>query len=557
MHSPHSMAMFPHPLAIQAHAEGLGIGYTGAPVISDHLKDGKVFQTGTNYRYPFRQSMLVGLDGLEAEATVLDCFSDWAVTALWKEADDELRATFAHGSPFVYFEKASDRPIRIGFSAAKVDRGREPVDPYTVEWKGINAKHSGNPGAIRLSVNAGANPGIGSKARIVYDFDGDGRSDRTETFQLFATDPVPGSWEIYDSAKQALDPGLTRGEIQDFTGGTIRFEFWKCFGEGALELNPSASRIELPDGTSKPLGEESSARLGAGNSSAGATKVFHDGGQSLGVTLNGSHFGIFAPQGSELTIEDDTLVSGLAGKSYLSVAVLPDPTPATFERFRKFAYAFLRDTRVSYRYDPESASVTTTFTAKTEAMEGAEISTLFALYRHQHLHATEPDRFEKFTYASPRGEMKVIAGSSFSTRIPFLGVLPALPNAPADAELLSAQLENDARGFRFTKDDTYWNGKEFGKVAELIQIAQQLGKTEIRNQLLSQLRSRLEDWFDGERNTSSATITAGARSRATRTATAQVSSSTTTTSTTAISSAPPRRSRNSTRAGSSRVATGR
>ena len=103
MHSPHSMAMFPHPLAVQAHADGLGIGYTGEPVISDHLKDGKVFQAGTNYRYPYRESLRVGLEGIETESTVLDGFSDWAVTALWKKGQDELRATFAHGSPFVFF----------------------------------------------------------------------------------------------------------------------------------------------------------------------------------------------------------------------------------------------------------------------------------------------------------------------------------------------------------------------------------------------------------------------------------------------------------------------
>ena len=76
MHSPHSMAMFPHPLAVQAHADGLGIGYTSKATISDHVKDGKAFQVGTNYRFPYRESLRVGLDGLETEDTVLDSYSD-------------------------------------------------------------------------------------------------------------------------------------------------------------------------------------------------------------------------------------------------------------------------------------------------------------------------------------------------------------------------------------------------------------------------------------------------------------------------------------------------
>jgi len=499
MHSPHSMVMFPHPLAVKAQTGGLGVGYTSTPVVNDHLKDGVAFQIGTDYRFPFRQSLLVGLDGLEAEATVLDGFSDWAVTALWKVADDELRATFAHGSPFVYFEKASDRPIRIEFSAAKVDRTREPVDPYTVEWKGITAKHNGKAGAIRLSINAGASPGLGSKARLVYDFDGDGKPDRTETFGLFATDPVAASWENYSSEKQELDPGLTRGEMRDFTKGTMRLEFWKCFGDGQLELKLAQSSVELPDGTSRPLGTDEVASVGGGTEGAGAAKVFHRSDRALGVTLNGSHFGIFAPEGAELVIENDELVSELAGKNYLSVAALPDSKPATLEHFETYAFAFLRDTKIAYRYDPKSATVTTTYTATTEAMEGEETATLFALYRHQHLHATEPDRFENYSYASPRGEMKVLVGQSFSTEIPFLGVLPALPTAPSATDKISAELDREAAGFRFTKDDTYWNGKEFGKATELIQIADQLGNDDIRDSLLAKLKSRLEDWFDGEK----------------------------------------------------------
>lgn len=498
MHSPHSMAMFPHPLAVQAHADGLGIGYTSQPTVTDHFKDGKAFQIGTNYRFPYRQSLRVGLEGLKTDATVVDGFSDWAVTSLWEAGADELRATFAHGSPFVYFEKESSRPIRIKFSAAKIDANREPLAPYVCEWKGITAKHRRQPAAIQLAVNAGKNAGIGSKARLVYDFDGDGKSDRTETFQLFATDPSPASWETYSSEKQKLDPGLTRGEMQDFNNGTIRFEFWKCFGRGAVELKVSDSTLTLPDGTTRVPGKAGKVAVGDSDQASGAAKTFYSSGNVLGVTLNGSHFGIFAPGGSELTIKNDAIVSNLAGKNYLSVAALPDPTPATIQRFQKFAYAFLRGTEISYLYNPAAAKVTTTYSATTEAMEGANTDTLFALYRHQHLHATEPGRFEKFTYASPRGEMKVIAGKTFATSIPFLGVLPALPNSPADTAELAASLDSDVAKIAFQKDDTYWNGKEFGKVSELVQIAQQLGKTGIRDRLLAQLKSRLADWFDGK-----------------------------------------------------------
>lgn len=488
------MAMFPHPLAVKAEAGGLGIGYTSTPEISDHFKDGVAFQKGTGYRYPYRQSLLVGLAGVETEQTVLDGFSDWAVTALWKKDDDELRATFAHGSPFVYFEKKSERPLQIQFTAAKIDATKEPVDPFVYEWKGITAKQSDTPASIHLSVNAGSTPGIGSKARLVYDYDGDGKTDRTESFKLFATDPLEASWEDYT----ADEPEVTRGDVQDFKSGSVRLEYWKCFGNGSVLLDLEKCAITLANGKKlSPEAKEKIVTVGE-NEKNGAAKVFHDGGNVLGLTLNGSHFGIFAPTGAKLSIEGDTLTSELAGKDYLSIAVLPDAEEATIRYFQRFAYAFLTDTHLTYTYDPSKASVETVYSAKTTAKEGTNTDTLFALYRHQHLHVTQAERFEKFTYASPRGEMKVLSGSSFSTQIPFLGVLPALPNsANSKAEILT-MLKDDTKDFRFEKDDTYWNGKEFGKVCELIQIAEQLSETAIRDQLLTLLKSRLEDWFDGE-----------------------------------------------------------
>ena len=163
----------------------------------------------------------------------------------------------------------------------------------------------------------------------------------------------------------------------------------------------------------------------------------------------------------------------------------------------------MRDTRIRYRYDRDSSRVVTTYQASTEPKEGTNRSTVFALYRHQHLNAGEKNRFEKFTYASPRGEMKVLAGRKFTTVIPFLGVLPALPVAAADKDMLAKLLESDfkiisSRAQPFEREDTYWNGKEFGKFAELIQIAEQLGKAEIRDRLLSMLKERVGDWLAGK-----------------------------------------------------------
>ncbi|QDU96926.1 Glycosyl hydrolase family 81 [Lignipirellula cremea] len=518
VHSQHSLPMFPHPLGVQAHPQGLGLGYTPTPSISSSEKDGAVFQSGTSYKFPYRQSLLVGLQGGESKAAVLDRYSDWSVTALWQNDQDQLRATFAHGSPFVYFERESEKPIEVAFSAAPVDRNAEPVQPLVFRWTKITAPHTGKPGEIRLSVDAGKHIGVGSRARLVYDFDGDGNTDRVETFALFATDPRADSFESYSSANQKLDDRLTRGEMQAFRGGSVSLEFWKCFGEGELSLQLSKSAVRLPfageESTAflKQSGEfgkqpdEAIVTLKEPDHPPGAAKVFYDEGAVVGVTLNGAHYGIFAPSGSQWSGvtagRAASLTSDLAGKDYLSVVVLPDDKRETLEWFRRRAYAFVIDTRVAWKYEPSQAAVVTTYTVTTEAKEGDNRETAMALYRHQYLHLNETVQLTAFRYASPRGEMQLLSGDHFSTTIPFLGVLPALPNPTSGHAELKQRVDADiqqilTREKTFEREDSYWNGKEFGKWAELIQIADQLGKTEARDQLLSLLQDRVEDWLDG------------------------------------------------------------
>ncbi|MDB4766452.1 glycosyl hydrolase [bacterium] len=511
--SPHSLAMFPHPLAVKAQAKGLGIGYNPKVSISNSYREQKLFQTGTSYKYPYRESMVVGLAGLESENCVLDGFSDWSVTSLWKNGSDEMRATFAHGSPFVYFERNSNRDVQIDFTAAPINRYDEPIDPIVFELNDVTGKHNGESARINLLINAGKDIGIGSKARLTYDFDGDGKTDRVETFGMLPTDPVESSWEVYSSDKQVLDDKLTRGEMEDFQGGTIKLEFWKCFGKGSLELRYDDSQVTLPmengkfflsDGKLAKAPSAGTGKLAGGEDTSKAARVFYRNKNVLGVTVNGTHYGLFAPSGSTWTPDDEAIsqvTSKLDGKNYFSVAVLPDSKPATIKWYQQFAYAFLTDTRIDYRYDSDDASVKTTYTVTTEAKEGTTTATLFGLYRHQYLNLTQPKRTTDFTYVSPRGEMKIVEGDSFETSTPFLGVLPALPNAPGTEKAL-LDLVNQfyskvtTRKSTFERDDTYWNGKEFGKFSEVIQIADQLGQNDIRDKLVKLLQGRLEAWAD-------------------------------------------------------------
>lgn len=239
-------------------------------------------------------------------------------------------------------------------------------------------------------------------------------------------------------------------------------------------------------------------RLGGGDAlvtpSAGAT-VWHRSGGVLGLTIGGQHYGVFAPTGATWT-GTSPLRSTLNGQDYLSVAVLPNATPATLDLLRQHAYAFVTDSRVSWDYDEASARVTSTYTLTTEAMEsGPDLSdeTMTALYRHQWL--SSPAATTGRTYRSPRGEMRLVAGNVFTTERTFGGVLPSLPGRgdvnPAD--LLA--LVQEAAAETIPPGPTYENGKAMGRFAHLVHIADQLGATAERDHFLSQIKARLEDWF--------------------------------------------------------------
>jgi len=512
--SPHSLAMFPHPLTVKAHESGLGLGYNPVPSVTDSLKDGKLFQKGSNYKFPYRESMIVGLVGLESPKCVLDGQSDWAVTALWESNAHKLRATFGHGLPLVYFERQSSQPARVAFPKSQLNRHDQPVAPIVFKTEGVNGSHTQADTQFSLAVNAGENIGVGSKVRFQYDFNGDGETDRVETYSLFPTDPVDRSWEPYSDRTHQLDEKLSHGEKRDFENGSVTVEFWKVFGDGQVQLDLEATKFELPieNGTRFPweigvLERRPVAKIvKTAQEGTGNARVFYRDKNVIGVTVNRTHYGLFAPSGSTwlpAKADVDELTSQLANKNYFSVAVLPDANPQTIQTFAQFAFAFVTKTKVAYQYDEESSSVKTTYSVTTESKEGRESRVPMALYRHQHLNLVDRKKLKKFEYASPRGKMKVIAGESFSTSIPFLGVLPALPT-PKGAEATLGPLvdaffeELTTREKTFQRSDTYWNGKEFGKISEVIHIADHMGKDEIREKLVELLQTRLEAWFDGE-----------------------------------------------------------
>ncbi len=218
------------------------------------------------------------------------------------------------------------------------------------------------------------------------------------------------------------------------------------------------------------------------------------GESSLGVTIQGRHYGLFAPSGSSWSGSGSTVLTcDTHGKDFFSAAILPDNTPATFALFKRYAHAHVTGSKVDWKYEPATATVTTHFNIKTVPREGNERGTLFALYPHHWRHSPSP--LLPLQYNSVRGTMKLSAGTSFMTQSFFPGILPALPDAGGtDAASITDSLRRDLSRVEGDPKDTYWANKKLARLSTLIPISEIYGlpETEVLRQ---SVQTTVEQWL--------------------------------------------------------------
>ncbi|MBT5414324.1 MAG: hypothetical protein HOK81_06965, partial [Rhodospirillaceae bacterium] len=533
-----SSVMFANPLALKADGAGLGMGHNDSPRFIDGGPSDPAVD-GVKYEFGYSPDIKVGLSGLSAPDARLGGFGDWTVEAVWEDGASKLQATFGNGLPFVYFEREGAADAVLAFTEQNANSVGHPKDALVYTIDGVSGTYNGAGTGFVLPVDAGTGIANGPEMRISYDFNGDGSFDRIETFSLFPTDAVDG-WENYTQ-----DQGLysERGDFQDFVDGSIKVEVWNAIGDGDIVVatdTPAGdllqSKIEVPfsdlqvAGTTGAVdalylrgGAIAGEALGALSPQAGtaissdttASQDFSlpgwDGPGDLwyqqdgiaGLTINGTHYGIFGPTGTAWQWTADGLASDLGGQDYFSLAVLPDNSLETLESFRQHAYSFVIDSRIDYDYDPATGTVRNVFTATTEMKEiGSDLSPdpLLSLYRHQWLNTDVSPT--DYAYVSPRGEMKVLAATQFTTETQASALLPSLPDMGAYDRAQLYQLVDDAyqdvlaRPTTFPGLDTYWSGKEMGRLSELVHISNQIGHTEARDYFLDVVKAELEDWFD-------------------------------------------------------------
>ncbi len=215
----------------------------------------------------------------------------------------------------------------------------------------------------------------------------------------------------------------------------------------------------------------------------------------LGITINNRHYALFGPSGSTWSgIGSNVLINQSGTRNYFSLALLPDNNLTTLQKFQQYAYAFVSNSRVNWAYNNSTAEVTTTYQYTTTAKEGTQTGTIFALYPHQWKNSS--NTLLSYQYSSVRGVMKVAEGTQFVTRMKFPGVLPSLPDRGTYNRSTLASYIDQAEAENYNGPaDTYWFGKQLGKLATLTPIAEQVGDTTAANKFRNDIKSGLQDWL--------------------------------------------------------------
>ncbi|MFG1608848.1 glycosyl hydrolase [Actinoplanes sp. NPDC049265] len=231
--------------------------------------------------------------------------------------------------------------------------------------------------------------------------------------------------------------------------------------------------------------------------------VWSNSGSRIGYSVAGKDYVAYAPTGATWSVSGNVITSTLAGKGYFSIAVLPSGVAdkvALATSYGAYAHNHVTGTRVSYAYNQATSRVTTTYAYTTTAREGSGTGTVIGLYPHQWRALTGATPITP-SYVTARGAMKVLVGaSSYTTSAVFNGVLPEVPavadSTGTDRTTLNGYLDQvKDNPVNVANNDTYWTGKALGVGARIAEIADQLGRTDVRDTALAAIRAKLTDWF--------------------------------------------------------------
>jgi RHS repeat-associated protein len=146
-----------------------------------------------------------------------------------------------------------------------------PHSYNTFTLTGLTATYDSTMGTqFSLSVDSYAQTGNTIQAKVSYDFTGDGTYDRTELYNIFATNNTSG----YETYTQATGLKSSTGTMADLANGKVKVEVWSATGTGQSVINtPLSTSTANSSSVTIPYGNGTPATGGATNVTIAADQV--------------------------------------------------------------------------------------------------------------------------------------------------------------------------------------------------------------------------------------------------------------------------------------------
>ena len=156
-----------------------------------------------------------------------------------------------------------------------------------------------------------------------------------------------------------------------------------------------------------------------------------------------------------------------------------------------YAFRIPRKTTMTYAYDANSSSLTTTFHVDQDVLMG--------FLPHHYYSNSETPSISGPTYMTPRGTMRLTEDNEFTFTYPVHAFLPFFP-APMEwkddfSATRMAELNADYAKRGSFGGDTYWGGKGLTQMAHYMTFALQMGDTATIRMAKQRLKEVLINWY--------------------------------------------------------------
>jgi len=189
--------------------------------------------------------------------------------------------------------------------------------------------------------------------------------------------------------------------------------------------------------------------------------------------------------GSLITPETTAVKANMPFGSLVTLYGLPitEKTDILYEN----AMNYIVSTKVSY--EKINDNFETNLKIETENKK----PTTYSLLPHQ-----TKDNNAGFSYDTIYGEQSISDGTDFKFTTPNIQINDDLELdqiSTTNRELLILTLRQEINGTRYTATDSYFGGKELYRSAQLLQLAQNLGETEIAGTIKNKLKNQITSWL--------------------------------------------------------------